>query len=357
MSSRFALLQHLGGRRSLSTAAAAKPSDSLLVDPATLVHGVTREKFDAEPKVAEYILANFPDAFKQDEITERKEDGYVYLDPETYERVYPEFPDTTFVKRKKIVYPRNIRPITTYRRDPVRDDGTKNSKRLRYFQNMIPGLLYGSDTAKGIFAHEKSSKIHIKTHWPVLERELDKYRWNFESRVYDVTVLDNPESDPESGTTHRVIPKDVQRHPVKSTIYCCNFVRYHPLRSIPIPVRYINEEESPALRRNAFMLPITRHIDCLIEEGADIPECLDVECTGLERQDVVRQDRIIMPEGVQFTETIKARPFLDFVIGVVDGGGRGDEDEEEEGEAADGQKDAAKEDNDKKDGKKDKKGK
>ena len=97
---------------------------------------------------------------------------------------------------------------------------------------------------------------------------------------------------------------------------------------------YINEEESPALKRDGFIIPIQRYIECFIEDGADIPEKLELECTGLRYKEVIRLDRIIVPDGVRFSDRVIKRGD-DLVVGVVHGSSRDVEaakstDEEEE---------------------------
>jgi large subunit ribosomal protein L25 len=169
----------------------------------------------------------------------------------------------------------------------------------------------------GIFSHQPESKTFIKTPWRVLQRELDRYHRGFESRVYDLTVLESPDDD-SGGTVHRVIPKNVQRHPVMSSIYCANYCRYHAGRPIKIPLVYINEEESPVLKRDGFIVPIQRSVECFVEDGVPIPEKLELECTGLRYKQVVRRDRVLLPDGVRFSDRVIKKGDL-FIIGVVFG--------------------------------------
>jgi ribosomal protein L25 (general stress protein Ctc) len=314
-------------------------SKRLTVDPSTLVTGVTKERLDADPALADFFLANFPHAFARTErsagdILSDDDDidvSTILLNPAEAEAVkrYDEkvrLRKERAASEKTMVYERNIRPLTTYRRDPQRDEGTRNSKRLRYHEGMIPGLLYGGDPNLDIYSHQPESKIFLKTEWKVLQRELDRYRHNFESRVYKLTVKDNMEDDAE-GRVHLVTPQNVQRHPLLETIYCANFLRYHPLRPLKIPIRYINVDESPALKRDAFMIPIQRFIECYVEDGADIPESIDLECAGLLMKQVARKDRLIIPDGVRMTKRTLKRG-EDFIVGVVRGGLRGGDAEE-----------------------------
>lgn len=323
MSSQIALLRRVisipSGRRWLS-------SINIKVDPSRLVHGVTKERMERDPELAEYMKANFPEAFEEEEGNQKEDLNIDLSELMGVKSKRKEAPSGMFEKREETVYARNIRPLTTYLRDPLRDDGTRNSKRLRYHEGLIPGLLYGGNPDIGIFSHQPESKIFVKTPWRFLQRELDRYHRSFESRVYDLTVLEGSDDD-SGGTVHRVTPQNVQRHPVMSTIYCANYLRYHPGRPMKLPIRYINEEESIALKRDGFIVPIQRYVECFIEEGVDIPKSIDLECTGLRVRDVIRMNRLIVPEGLRFSDRVMKRG-SEFLVGVVYGKGKDDEDEE-----------------------------
>jgi Ribosomal L25p family len=305
----------------LSSASSAR----LLVDPSTLVDGMTRERVENDPDALSFLQANFPEAFEKDE--EEEEDDDDEYDDEEDEVVAEKNAAVAAAgvrheeEEEQKHYPLNIRPLHCYKRDAVGETNSRRSRHLRWHDNMIPGILLGGDPTLGIYSHQKdASKTLIKTEWRVLQRELDRYHRNFESRVYNLTVHVNFNDD-SSSTVHRVIPASVQRHPVKETIYCCNFVRYHAGRPIHLPVVYINQEESPSLKRGGFMIPIQRRIECFVEDGAAIPEFLEVESTGLSIKGIVRTDRVLLPDGVRFSDRVLKRG-KDYIIGVVQDVGR-----------------------------------
>lgn len=238
------------------------------------------------------------------------------------------------------LYPRNIRPITAYLRDVINEEGSRSCEKLRIKEKMIPGLLYGGNPALSIFSHQSSSKVYIKTPLPNLQREMDRYHRTFESRVYDLTIYDKQYDDEDNtndrndGIVHRVTPQNLQKHPVHNTVYyCANFLRYHPGRPLKLPIEYINEEESPALKRDGFIVPINRYVECLIEDDVDIPEKIEMECTGLNYKDVIRTDRLILPDGVKLSNRV-IKKGKEFLVGVVFGKSRGAIAKEEEEAAA-----------------------
>ena len=310
------------------------------IDPSQLVHGITKDRLESDPELSEFMKANFPDKFAVVGV-EGSEDVDIDVDYSTLlgrKTKMDVVQSTGYHKKVPIVHPRNIRPLTTYFRDPHRDDGTRNSKRLRYHEGLIPGLLYGSDPYKEIYSHQHESKIFVKTPWKFLQSELDRYHRNFESRVYDLTILNGPDDD-TGGTQLKVTPQNVQRHPVMSTIYCVNFLRYHPRRPLLIPVRFVNQEECVALKRDGYIVPIKRHVECLVEDGVDIPESIDVDCAGLQVRQVVRLNKLIIPEGVTISKRVIKRAD-DFIAGIVYGKGQAEEEDDKPKE--EGKKESAK---------------
>jgi large subunit ribosomal protein L25 len=308
-------------------------SASKFDDLSKLVSGLTQEDVDANPEIAEFLRANFLNK------SNSLDDGFVIPGEilKEFGVSNSDFP-VTRGSEKKYGAPKvdrglgiesqqalNIRTLHTYLRQED-EEGSNACRRMRY-DKMIPGMLFGSDSTNGILSNTKESKTMLKTPWPELQRELDRFHRRFESRVYDLTVHED-ESDTE-GTVHRVVPRSVQRHPVLGDIYCANFLRYFPGRPLKIPIVYINTEESPALKRDGFIIPINKHIECFVEDGVAIPDAIELECTGVVLKDVLRMDRLIFPDGVRPTDRVDPESF---VIGPVFGGrGAGDEDDDVEG--------------------------
>lgn len=293
---RSSVLGHLGRLSLQSWCPHGRRELTVYADPSRYVSGVTNEDLEKDPVLAAYFAANFP----EDE---------------------PILMGKPLVGEEKDIS-LNIRELRCLKRDPEDEEGSRGSRRLRH-DRFIPGLVYGSDPVKGILANDPSSKIFIKTPWNLLQRELDLYHRNFESRVYDLTVYEDPED--MVGTVHRVMPRDVQRHPIQHTIYCSNFLRYFPGRPIKIPIVYINVEESPVMKRGGFIAPINRHLEVVIEDGVPIPERLELDCTGFKVKQVIRSERIIFPDGVKPSRRVKLDHFL---VGTVFGKRmQGEEDE------------------------------
>lgn len=299
-------------------------SSRLKVDPGKLIAGLRREDVESNKSIADFLEANYPHAFIDDEeneiATDVAEESTDLEDADADD-------DNKRVSRPKQKYDRNIRPIKTYVRRRDEEYGSRDCRVMRTYFSMIPGILYGSDPAVGVSSHNRDSKTLIKTPLGELQRETDMYHRSFESRVYDLTVYEDKYDT--VGKIHRVTPRDLQRHPIHDTVfYCANFCRYHPGRPLSIPIVNINVEESAALKRDGFIVQINRYVECLVDDGVDIPERIELECTGLGYRDVIRTDRLILPDGVRFSENVQKKG-KEFIVGVVFGKSRGSLKDEE----------------------------
>ena len=202
--------------------------------------------------------------------------------------------------------------------------GSRASRRLRR-SGRVPGVIFGnnaSDSIGGKLAPH-NNRILITTCHDALLRELVKNKvpggTALESRVYQMTVLDsyNPPQGPQvsAGDCISVIPRHLEMHPVHNEVVCLNFLRYWPGRVLKVPLRYSNEEESAALKRGAFVLKQNRFVDVTVEEGKEVPEYVEVDCAGLRLKDVVKRDRLILPEGCEWGKKVGE----DFLVGTVFG--------------------------------------
>jgi large subunit ribosomal protein L25 len=145
------------------------------------------------------------------------------------------------------------------------------------------------------------------------------------------------------GETHRVLPRDVQFHPVSDVPLHVDFLRFSADRKITVavPVHFNNEEESPGLKRGG-VLNIVRHEVEVLCTADNIPQIFEIDLTGFDIGDAVHASMVALPEGVTFTITDR-----DFTIATVAAptviaeeaaaeGEEGEEIEGEEGVAAEG---------------------
>jgi large subunit ribosomal protein L25 len=115
------------------------------------------------------------------------------------------------------------------------------------------------------------------------------------------------------GTTALTLPKDVQFHPVTDRPLHVDFLRIgeHSQVHVNVPVRFINEEESPGLKKGA-VLNVVRHELELIVDAAEIPDDVVVDLSGYEIGDSIHLSNIELPQGAK--SAIEDR---DFTIATV----------------------------------------
>jgi len=136
--------------------------------------------------------------------------------------------------------------------------------------------------------------------------------------------------------TQQVLPRDVQLHVVTDVPLHVDFLRLSDTTEITIniPVVFVNEEESEALRQGA-VLNIVRHqieVRCL---AGSIPSSIEVDLAGTEIGDSIHIGAVPLPKGVaptitdrDFTIVTLAAPTVQAVETVAEG------DEDAEGEEA-----------------------
>ena len=139
----------------------------------------------------------------------------------------------------------------------------------------------------------------------------------FLATIYDVQIDRNKE---------RVLPRDVQFDPVSDRPIHVDFLRVSAASSVTVqvPVNFLNEEESPGLKRGG-LLNVVRHEIEMISRADAIPSSIDVDLTGLDIGDSVHISMISLPDGV--APTIVDR---DFTVATIAAPTVVQEDEEEE---------------------------
>ena len=144
----------------------------------------------------------------------------------------------------------------------------------------VPSVLYGAEP----FGKPQNLQVETKE----LRRHLREAGDTFENQTVNLTVGDK---------THLVVPRQLQVHPVSERIMSLNFILYKEGMSVDIPLRTINEDQSPAIRRGAFFLQVSRHLKCTAL-SPDIPAYLAVDLAGAPNKTVIRMDRVKLPSTV-----------------------------------------------------------
>ena len=169
--------------------------------------------------------------------------------------------------------------------------GKGESRTLRRI-GRTPAIIYG----------DKKNPLAISINTHELNAELRKP--GFLTRLYDLEI------DKEKV---RVLPQDISFHPVNDNAEHIDFLRVNEKTkvTIEIPVSFINEEESPGIKRGGI-LNVTRYNVEVLCPVVSIPEKFDFDLTGLEIGDSIHFSDTNVEESVKPTITDR-----DFTIASI----------------------------------------
>ena len=194
----------------------------------------------------------------------------------------------------------------------AREKVGKGAARAIRRAGQVPAVIYG----------DKKDPRAIALAVRDVVKELEAGR--FLTTVYDVKV---------DGESARVIPRDFQMDPVRDTPMHVDFLRITKGATIvvAIPVNFLNEEESPGLKRGG-VLNVVRHEIEVSAPAESLPDGIDIDLTGLDIGDSLHISAVALPEGVEPTITDR-----DFTIATIAApAGLKDDDEEGDEELAEG---------------------
>ncbi len=192
-----------------------------------------------------------------------------------------------------------------------RERAGKGPARAARRAGRVPGVIYGSKKDPSIVTLDPRE----------LDRELKTGA--FLATVYDVQIDQDKE---------RVLPRDVQFDPVTDRPIHVDFLRVSAASSVTVqvPVNFLNEEESPGLKRGGLLNVVRHEIEMVCRADA-IPGGIDVDLTGLDIGDSIHISMISLPDGVVPTITDR-----DFTVATVAAPTVVTEEEEEAAEGEEG---------------------
>lgn len=216
----------------------------------------------------------------------------------------------------------------------ARERAGKGAARALRLEGRIPAVIYGG----------KDDTTMLSLDVRDVAREYN--RGGFYARLVDVAI--------DGGKTERVLPREVQLHPVSDVPLHADFLRLVKGVKVrlSIGVNFVDEEESTGLARGGI-LNIVRHEIEFLCPADSIPDGIIVSLAGVDINDSVHIEDITLPEGVvptitdrNFTIATIAPPIAEIIEEVeeLEGeegegleGEEGVEGEEGEGEAAEGE--------------------
>ncbi len=174
----------------------------------------------------------------------------------------------------------------------TRNTNTKGQVRALRQKGEVPGIIYGGT--------EENLTISLST--KEVKTLIDQE--NFLSNIISLKI---------DGKSMNVLPRDVAFDPISDNPIHVDFLRIVKSAKIilEIPVKFINNETSPGLKRGGVLNIVRRKVElkCPTE---NIPTELVVDLEGLEIGASIKISSINLPENVK--PTIQGR---DFVIATV----------------------------------------
>jgi len=174
----------------------------------------------------------------------------------------------------------------------IRNTNTKGEINSLRISGNIPAIIYGGS--------EKNQKISLskKNVKNLIEKE------NFLSNIIALNL---------DGKAENVLPKEIVWDPITDEPIHIDFLRIVKGANVilEVPVKFINDEQSPGLKRGGVLNIVRRKIE-LKCPAENIPTELVVDLDGLDIGSSIKISSIKLPENV--SPTIQGR---DFVVATV----------------------------------------
>lgn len=200
----------------------------------------------------------------------------------------------------------------------MRDRAGKGAARAARRAGRVPAVIYG----------DKKDPMMITLEPRELRKQL--HTGNFFATVYSVEIA--------GGDKVRVLPRDVQFHPVRDETMHVDFLRVSKSTRTKVMVQchFINEDECLGLTRGG-MLNVVRHEVEVVCGVDDIPDQFEIDLAGLDIGDSIHASVLKLAEGVELTISDR-----DFTIATIAAPTLKTEAEEDaEAAAAEGEAEAA----------------
>ena len=179
----------------------------------------------------------------------------------------------------------------------ARDRVGKGSARGARREGRVPAVIYGN----------KEAPEGITVSWKTLEKELNTGR--FLSTVFDLKIGDRSE---------RVLPRDVQFHPVTDRALHIDFLRIPAdgLVTVTVPVIITDHVACPGLKLGGVLNVVRHEIELMCPADA-VPEQITISLAGMNFGESLHISKVALPEGAK---PVIDRDFTIFTIVPPKGG-------------------------------------
>jgi large subunit ribosomal protein L25 len=194
----------------------------------------------------------------------------------------------------------------------MREQTSKGGIRSLREGGMVPAVVYGDGKEPALISIDHR----------IVTKEL--HRGGFQGRVYELQI---------GKKKQRILPKDVQLHPVTDVPLHIDFLRLSADArvSVNVPVQFVDEDGSPGLKRGGVLNVVRYEVELSCPADA-IPENIELVLTGLEIGDALKISDVKLPDGVEPAITDR-----DFTIATIAAATVAEEETDgEEGEGEEG---------------------
>ncbi len=155
-------------------------------------------------------------------------------------------------------------------------------------KGFVPGIVYGTGT--------KPTKIFFEE--KILKKLMNS--GGFYSKILDLEI---------DGKKEKVLPKDLQYHPVTDKLIHFDFLRVleNTKVTVEVPVEFLNQDKSPGLKKGGVLNLVRRLVELKCNANK-IPEKLIYDLIESDIGDTIKISNIELPDGVQ--PTISDRDFV-----------------------------------------------
>ena len=161
----------------------------------------------------------------------------------------------------------------------TRDRAGKGAARALRRAGRVPAVIYG----------DKKDPATISLEPRDLRRHLDT--GGFFSTVYAVDI--------DGGGSERVLPRDVQFHPVNGQAMHVDFLRVgaKDVITMHVPLHFIGEDVAPGVKEGGLVSHLMTTVDIACK-ASDLPEYLEVDISNLNTGESLHLSDIVLPKGV-----------------------------------------------------------
>jgi large subunit ribosomal protein L25 len=158
------------------------------------------------------------------------------------------------------------------------DIGKGASRRLRH-ANKVPAVIYGAGETAVSLTLDHDKVVTALAH---------------ETFYSHILTLKMGKDD------HKVILKDVQRHPAKPRVQHIDFLRIKADQKLHmhVPLHFTGEDKAPGVKEGGAFSHIMSDIEvsCF---PADLPEHIEVDVSGMALNDTIHLTQLKLPKGVE----------------------------------------------------------